>query len=57
MRLPAHKPSEARKVGNPLSALMPAPVKTKTRSSVAIEILLMDLLPMKLLSKFYNPQV
>jgi len=57
MRLPAHNPSEARKVGNPLSALMPAPVKTKTRSSVAIEILLMDLLPMKLLSKFYNPQV
>ena len=35
---PAHKPSEARKVGRPLSALMPAPVSTKTRSLAAMEM-------------------
>ena len=40
-RLPAQSPSEARKVGSPLSALMPAPVRTKTWSLLAIEIFLM----------------
>jgi hypothetical protein len=41
MLCPAHNPSEARKVGNPLSALIPAPVSTNTRSSALIEIVLM----------------
>src|ERR1035441_3237119 len=40
-RCPAHRPSEARKVGKPLSALMPAPVRTKTRSDGLMEIVLM----------------
>src|SRR5258708_2567228 len=42
MRCPAHNPSEARKVGNPLSALMPAPVSTNNRSSAAIGIVVMS---------------
>ena len=42
MRLPAHRPSSARKVGRPLSALMPAPVRTKTRSVGEMEIVVMS---------------
>ena len=34
-RCPPTSPSESRKVGSPLSALIPAPVSTKTRSSAA----------------------
>ncbi len=47
MRLPAHSPSDARNVGSPLSALMPAPVSTNTRSSAEIEILLMVIFRME----------
>src|SRR3974390_1139111 len=38
MRLPAHSPSSARKVGRPLSALMPAPVSTKTLSPLPTDM-------------------
>src|ERR1700676_3916951 len=38
MRCPAHNSSEARNVARPLSALMPAPVRTKMRSLGLIEI-------------------
>ena len=51
-RCPAHSPSEARKVASPLSALIPAPVRTKTRSTEITMLPLHQLQPLSSLLAF-----